>query len=96
MIPGTDAASFNIALDQLKGKQFLEAFESLKGGGQITQIEGEKATQAMSRMNKANTEDEFIKASREFQGIIKSGIDRAKNRAGVQPQQSADGWGDLR
>lgn len=102
-IPGTQAASFDIALKQLKGKQFLEAFESLKGGGQITQIEGEKATQAMSRMEKANTEDEFIKASREFQDILRKGVNRAKLRAGQQTPQSTaepttsnDGWGELR
>lgn len=84
-IPGTQAASFDIALKQIKGKQFLEAFETLKGGGQITQIEGEKATHAMSRMEKANTEEEFTKASREFQEIIQLGIDRAKQKAGMQP-----------
>lgn len=101
-IPGTQAASFDIALKQLKGKQFLEAFESLKGGGQITQIEGEKATQAMSRMEKANTETEFIKASREFQDIIRRGVNRAKMRAGGQaesvqePASFSDGWGELR
>lgn len=104
LVPGTNAASFDIALNQLKGKQFLEAFESLKGGGQITQIEGEKATQAMSRMEKANTEEEFQRAAREFQGIIQMGISRAKSRAGQpqqptqsqQPTMSNDGWGDLR
>ena len=101
-IPGTQAASFDIALKQLKGKQFLEAFESLKGGGQITQIEGEKATQAMSRMEKANTEAEFIKASREFQDIIRRGVNRAKMRAGGQAESAQepatfnDGWGELR
>lgn len=100
-MPGTQAASFDIAMKQLKGKQFLEAFESLKGGGQITQIEGEKATQAMSRMETANTEQEFEKAAREFQGIIRNGINRAKLRTGnspqqIQPQTSSDGWGELR
>lgn len=87
MIPGTDAASFDIAMKQLEGKQFLEAFESLKGGGQITQIEGEKATQAMSRMNKANTEEEFKKAAEEFKGILRNGVNRARLRAGQQPTQ---------
>lgn len=100
-MPGTQAASFDIAMKQLKGKQFLEAFESLKGGGQITQIEGEKATQAMSRMDNANTEQEFERAAREFQGIIRNGINRAKLRTGNSPQQShpqtsSDGWGELR
>ncbi len=40
---------FNAMLDQVQGGAFLQAFESLKGGGQITQIEGEKATQAIVR-----------------------------------------------
>ncbi len=99
-IPGTDAASFDIALTQLKGKQFLEAFESLKGGGAITEIEGQKAQQAMSRMDKANTEEEFTKASHEFQGIIRQGIGRAKTKAGVsnqpmQPRQNSGASGSF-
>jgi hypothetical protein len=92
-IPGTDAASFDIASKQMLGKQFLQAFESLKGGGQITQIEGEKATQAMSRMNTSNSQEEYTKAAREFQDIIRSGINRAKQKAGAS---QSDGWGDLR
>lgn len=96
LVPGTDSASFDIALNQLKGKQFLEAFESLKGGGQITQIEGEKATQAISRMEKANTEDEFIRASREFQSIIQQGIGRAKAKAGVSQQPMQGGGGGFK
>jgi hypothetical protein len=81
-IPGTAAASFKIAEDQLKGKQFLQAFNSLRGGGQITEAEGKKATDSISRMNSANTEDEYKKAAREFQGIIRQGVDRAKKKAG--------------
>lgn len=90
-VPGTQEASFDIALNQLKGKQFLEAFQSLKGGGAITEIEGQKATQAMSRMEKANTQEEFTKAAREFQGIVQQGVNRAKMKAGItdmnQPAQ---------
>ena len=102
MAPGTEAASFNVALNQLKGKQFLEAYDTLKGGGQITEIEGKKATDAMSRMDKSNTEEEFRRAAREFQDVLRNGINRAKMRAGQQPAQpqqqpsSSDGWGDLR
>lgn len=94
-IPGTDAASFDIAQKQMLGKQFLEAFETLKGGGQITQIEGEKATQAMSRMNTSNSQEEYKKAAREFQDIIRQGINRAKDKAGVKSSYD-DGWGEVR
>jgi hypothetical protein len=91
MIPGTDAKDFDIRLDQLKGKQFLQAFESLKGGGQITENEGKKATDAIARMNAAGSESEFIKASREFQEVIRTGVDRARRAASGsgQPQQPA-------
>lgn len=95
LIPGTDAASFDVASKQMLGKQFLQAFESLKGAGQITEIEGQKATEAMSRMSTSNTQEEYKKAAREFQDTIRMGINRAKQKAGVSGGQS-DGWGDLR
>lgn len=81
-IPGTDAKDFDIRLDQLKGKQFLQAFESLKGGGAITEVEGKKATDAIARMDAAGSEAEFVKAAREFQDVIKRGVEVAKKRAG--------------
>lgn len=88
-IPGTSARDFDIRLDQLKGQQFLQAFESLKGGGQITEVEGKKATDAISRMNADASEEEFTKAAREFQDVIRKGIERAKQKAGgAAPAQS--------
>ena len=81
-IAGTDAKDFDIRLDQLKGKQFLQAFESLKGGGQITEVEGKKATDAIARMDAAGSEPEFIKAAKEFQSVIRAGAERAKAAAG--------------
>ncbi|CAB5223169.1 hypothetical protein UFOVP381_2 [uncultured Caudovirales phage] len=90
-IPGTDAKDFDIRLGQLQGKQFLEAFESLKGGGAITQVEGEKATQAIARMNAAGTEKGFIEAAKEFQGIVQQGLEKARRAAerGGAPATSA-------
>ena len=78
------AKDFDVRLDQLKGQQFLQAFESLKGGGAITEIEGKKATDAIARMDAASSEAEFTKAAREFQSVIRQGVARAKNAQGVQ------------
>lgn len=93
-IPGTEAKSFMTRLNQIKGKQFLQAYETLKGGGQITEVEGKKATDAMSRMDNANTEEDFIRAAGEFKAIIQQGVDRAilkaqsaPNTAPAQPAQ---------
>jgi len=85
-IPGTDAKDFDIRLDQLKGKQFLLAFETLKGGGHITEIEGKKATDAIARMDAAGSEPEFVKAAKDFQDVIRVGVERAKKAQGGTPE----------
>jgi hypothetical protein len=90
-IDGTPEADFTKRLDQLKGGAFLQAFESLKGGGQITEAEGKKATEAISRMDKAQSEKEFVNAAREFQGFINKGVERAKIKAGGVPASQPKG-----
>jgi hypothetical protein len=85
---GTDVQDFRIRLDQIKDKTFLQAFESLKGAGQITEKEGEKATSALNRMNTAQSEVEFIKAAREFEENVRTGMELAKRKTGM-PTSSA-------
>jgi hypothetical protein len=84
-LEGSDAASYERRQLQIEGKTFLEAFESLKGGGAITEVEGAKATQAISRMNKAQSEVEYVKAARELQEVVRKGVERARKKAGVAP-----------
>jgi len=81
-IPGTAESDFQTRFDQIKGGAFLQAFETLKGGGSITNIEGEKGTSALNRMNLAQSEKEFVTAAREFQDIVRTGVERAKKMAG--------------
>lgn len=81
-IPGTDARDFSIRLDQIKGKQFLEAFQSLKGSGAITETEGRKATEAIARMDTSSSEQEFRQAVRDFQDVVRAGLERTRARAG--------------
>lgn len=85
LVPGSNAANFHALLDQVKGGAFLEAFNSLKGGGQITEIEGKKATDAITRMRTTQSEAEFVKAAREYQSIIRKGVERAQQKAGATP-----------
>lgn len=82
-VPGSAAADFARRDEQLKGASFLEAFEILKGGGAITNIEGEKGTAAINRMSLAQSEREYIAAAREVQDILKLGMERARKRANV-------------
>jgi len=88
-VPGTQAANFQAKLEQLQGKNFLQAFETLKGGGQITEKEGEKATQAISDMSAAQSEKEFKKSAEELKTIIQTGVERAKAQAGLVPQSQS-------
>jgi len=82
LIEGTPQAGFMALMDQVRGGAFLQAFNSLKGGGQITEAEGKKATDAITRMSKSQSEAEFIKAAREYQDVISNGVKRARAIAG--------------
>lgn len=49
---GNPAKEFITKYNQLAGKIFLSAFEGLKGGGQITELEGQKAQEAASNISR--------------------------------------------
>ncbi|HXF89522.1 MAG TPA: N-acetylmuramoyl-L-alanine amidase [Xanthobacteraceae bacterium] len=79
------AASFNAALAQLKGQAFLAAFQELKGGGHITEIEGQKATEAIARLDTTQSEDDFLRAVDDLETVVRSGLARAYIAAGREP-----------
>lgn len=82
ILPGTPAAGFMSRLEQVKGEQFLQAYQQLKGGGVITEIEGAKAEQAIARMNRAQSEAEFDTAVDDFKAAILRGVQGARAKAG--------------
>lgn len=84
-VAGSPAADFTAKLEQLGGKQFLEAFQSLKGGGQITEVEGTKATNAIARMQTSQSEREFLNGLNEFKLIVSGALDRMREKANQQP-----------
>lgn len=75
-LPGTNARDFQVVLDQLNGSAFMQAFESLKGGGQITEIEGNKATAAIARLNRAQSDAEFQIALKDLRDVMSKGLSR--------------------
>jgi len=78
-IPGTDAKDFQVVMDQLGGQTFLQAMESLRGTGQITEIEGKKASDAIARLNRAQSKGEFTSALIDFKQSISGAMERARN-----------------
>lgn len=80
--PVTNAqADFNAILAQIQGGVFLRAFETLKGGGQITEIESQKAEAAMARLTRVQSEEGFRKSLKELQDIVAGARARAVGRS---------------
>lgn len=85
-IPGSPESGFKELFDQIGGQQFLQAIDTLRGTGQITELEGTTAKKSVSRMSTAQSEAEFIAAANEYKQVIELGRARARARAGVAPQ----------
>ena len=81
-VPGTPAFDFGQRFDQLTGRAFLQAFESLRGGGQITEIEGKKATDAIARLNPRASAEDTRQALQELREVVVSAQQRASMRGG--------------
>jgi len=68
-------------INQLTAQTFLEAFETLKGGGQITVIEGQTATAALQRLgNRRVTKEDYNKALTELQRVYENALARAEGK----------------
>ena len=81
-VAGTPEADFVALVNQASGAVFLEAFQELKGGGHITEIEGQKAEQAVARIgNRDQSESGYKKALDELKQIIKKGLERKRRAA---------------
>lgn len=81
-IPGSSQAGALAYYDQIKGKNFLEAFNSLKGAGQITEIEGQKATDAIARLDRAQSEEDAKVALADLREVVEASRARARKKAG--------------
>lgn len=75
-IPGTDRADYLTLAEQLKGNAFLQAYQSLKGGGPITDREGAAATAAQSRLNESQSEASYKQALEEMKRLTRERLTR--------------------
>jgi len=81
--PGTDAADFHAIREQAAGGAFLTAYQQLKGGGPITDLEGQAALAAMTRMaNPDISETEFDRALDDYIEALEAGYKKLENAAG--------------
>lgn len=76
------AARAQSRIDQILGATFLQAFEQLKGAGQISEIEGEKATDSLNRLRKQNMGDaDYLDALMEFRKDVTDLVELARRKA---------------
>jgi hypothetical protein len=79
-MPGTAAYGFGTIMDQIAGKNFLNAYQQLKGGGAITEIEGSKAEQAQARLATAQTKEDFDKALNDFESNLRQDLETVQRK----------------
>lgn len=79
-----DAGRVQAKINQLKGGAFLEARQALKGGGAITDYEGQKAEEAFARLEQAQTVEDFQSALDEFNTYVQQGLMKLQAQAGQQ------------
>lgn len=84
-IPTTKAYAYTQKVNELKGRAFLQAYTSLKGAGAISEGEGAKAESALSRLNTAQSTDDFKKALDDFSEVVKTGKANLVKQSGQQP-----------
>lgn len=92
MLPNvsTDAARVQGKMDQLQGGAFLQARQLLKGGGAITDYEGQKAEAAFARMSKAQSVEDYKAALDEFNYYVQQGVKKLQDQAAMTtPAQTA-------
>lgn len=94
-VPGTGMPEAEGLLQQILGATFLQSFEQLKGGGQITQIEGTKATNANTRLTQRGmTWEAAQKAMREMREVALNAQLRARAKLPPSTYQKVFGDGD--
>jgi hypothetical protein len=85
IFPGSDVQDFKAEFNKVGGSAFLQAVETLRGTGAISEVEGKKATDAITSMSLAQSEKAFVKAANEFRDAINKGYVASQQKAGVAP-----------
>lgn len=86
-IPGQVGKDYQSIQKQLEGKAFLSAFEQLKGGGAISEKEGEKAQQAIARMSTSQSEKEYRQGLKDYREVIQTGLSRLNGKESQKQEQ---------
>jgi len=84
-IPGTSAYDFGRRLEQLQGVAFLQAFDSLRGAGAVSNREGEIAQTAIARIKAGLSPSDLRKALDELRMIAEAAKEKGLAAAQGRP-----------
>lgn len=90
VVAGSPAASAVARLKEIRGGQFLQAYQQIRGAGQITEVEGTKAESAIGRMMVAQSEKDFREAANDFIENMKLGVKKARQKANIPSQTQVE------
>lgn len=77
-IPGSPGYDFQNRVNQVKSGAFMTAIQQMRGMGALSNAEGQTATAAVTRLDTATSEEEFLSALNDYEAIIKLARDRAQ------------------
>lgn len=88
-----DAARVQGKMSQIQGGAFLQARQLLKGGGAITDYEGQKAEAAFARLAAAQNPEDYKAALDEFNYFVQQGLKKLEAQAAMtsKPQDTSSG-----
>lgn len=78
---GKKEAELMSLVDQLGGQAFMQVYNALKGGGQITNVEGEKGTLSFVRKQRNVSPEAYREALLDFLKNVEDGFARAQAAA---------------
>lgn len=88
--PAGDRRRSQALLNQALGTSFMAAYQDLKGGGQITEIEGEKGQEAIATLDNAQSAEDVIKGIYQLRAAIVEGLQKTIDKATMTPEQTIE------
>tara|TARA_R110000822_G_scaffold27790_2_gene82668 strand:+ start:9576 stop:10547 length:972 start_codon:yes stop_codon:yes gene_type:complete len=95
--PGSEMGKFWAAAEPTNNQAFMQAREALKGGGQITDFEGQKAEDAFSRMRASlatGDQQQYLRALSDFEAAVAEGYRLLEEAASPSYSQGGGGAND--
>lgn len=98
VVPGTPAADALALLNRTVGDVQTAAYESLRGGGQITEAERVAISQGIANLDRAQSPQQAIEALRSLAGVLDGRRNAAVEaaQAGLTGRSNAEGGGSTR